>query len=728
MSFTFIIVLIVSLCMPAAALDRESRGVLNSVSNLVATLDGDMEVLRRGLPFDLTATIVFPPIRPHDSIIVRDGTGTGCIKDRSLHHPPLRIGDVIRANGNTGVENKTAVAKCLKLAVVSHTRPSPPATVGFQEFLSGMHDRNVVRVVGVVDDVFRDEIDSDWTFLLLRCGTDTIYAASPSPDINSGDMQPLIGAEVAITGLCAINDNGLRRQIGRLLLIGGRRDIEMLRKPEADPFAAPELGDRRFSHPLDVPMQTRHRASGLVLASWGGQSLLIRRANGMVMRVELADGPPPQYGMTVEVIGFPETDLYRINLTRAVWRPLETDGVTMSNDVPLEICSRDIIARGPERAVVKSELHGQTIRIKGNVRSLPTTGEDGRIYIEDGSVLVPIDASSQRNATEDIEIGCQIEATGTCVMELDNWRPNSAFPQIKGFMVVVRTPEDIRILSRPPWWTTGRLLAVICALFGLLAAIFVWNRMLNRRAERRGRELAEEKVAHVTSDLKVYERTRLAVELHDSLSQNLTGVSLAIRAANRLADSNPDGMRRSLDLAAKTLDSCREELRNCLWDLRNQTLEENDMNEAIHQTLAPHIDGAKLSIRFNVPRERLSDNTTHSILHIIRELASNAIRHGNATEIRIAGAIENGRLLFSVSDNGSGFNPENRPTATDGHFGLQGIQDRVDGLEGDMTIQSTPGKGTKVSISIKATAPPNKSATSTRLNPEPETRNTQCQR
>ena len=705
MSFTFIIVMIVSLCMPAAALDRESRGVLNSVSNLVATLDGDMEVLRRGLPFDLTATIVFPPIRPHDSIIVRDGTGTGCIKDRSLRHPPLRIGDVIRANGNTGVENKTAVAKCLKLEVVSHIRPSPPATVGFQEFLSGVHDRNVVRVVGVVDHVFRDEIHRDWTFLLLRCGTDTIYAASPSPDINSGDLQPLIGAKVSITGLCAMNDNGLRRQIGRLLLIGGRRDIEMLRKPEADPFAAPELGDRRFPHPLDVPMQTRHRASGYVLAAWGEGSFLIRRASGMVMRVELADGPPPQYGMTVEVVGFPETDLYRINLTRAVWRPLATDGVPMSNDVPLEICSRDIIARGPERAVVKSELHGKTIRIKGNVRSLPAVDGNGRIYMEDGDDLVPVDVSAQPESVRTIEVGCQIEVTGTCVMELENWRPNSVFPQIKGFMVVVRKPDDIRILARPPWWTPRRLFAVIGTMLAALFAVFAWNRMLNRRAERRGRELAEEKVAHVTSDLKVYERTRLAVELHDSLSQNLTGVSLAIRAANRLADSDPDGMRRSLGLAAKTLDSCREELRNCLWDLRNQTLEENDMNQAIRQTLAPHVGDAKLSIRFNVPRERLSDNTTHSILHIIRELASNAVRHGNATEMRIAGAIENDRLLFSVSDNGSGFDPENRPTATDGHFGLQGIQDRVDGLEGDMTIQSAPGKGTKVTISLKTTVP-----------------------
>jgi signal transduction histidine kinase len=286
-------------------------------------------------------------------------------------------------------------------------------------------------------------------------------------------------------------------------------------------------------------------------------------------------------------------------------------------------------------------------------------------------------------------------------MESANWHPNAPFPHIERFSIIVRTPDDVEILSYPPWWTTGRLFAVIGALLALLSGIFVWNRMLKRLAERRGLELADEKVAHVTSDLKVYERTRLAVELHDSLSQNLTGVSLAIRAANRLADSDPAAMRQSLNVASNALDSCRDELRNCLWDLRNQTLEESDMNEAIRQTLVPHVGGTKLSIRFNVSRERLSDNTAHGILRIIRELASNAVRHGGATEIRIAGSIEKDRPLFSVSDNGGGFDPQTAPGIRQGHFGLQGIRDRIDGFEGDFVLDSMPGKGTKATIAIR---------------------------
>ena len=87
-----------------------------------------------------------------------------------------------------------------------------------------------------------------------------------------------------------------------------------------------------------------------------------------------------------------------------------------------------------------------------------------------------------------------IEASGICVMESENWHPNRTFPQIMGLMVVVRTPEDVKILSHPPWWTAGRLFAIIGALLGLLFGIFFWNRMLNRIAERRGRELADDAV------------------------------------------------------------------------------------------------------------------------------------------------------------------------------------------------------------------------------------------
>ena len=99
-------------------------------------------------------------------------------------------------------------------------------------------------------------------------------------------------------------------------------------------------------------------------------------------------------------------------------------------------------------------------------------------------------------------------------------------------------------------------------------------------------------------------------------------------------------------------------------------------------------------VRFNVSRRRLKDTTAHAILAIVRELAGNAIRHGAATKVRVAGCMDKGRILLSVRDNGCGFNPASCGGPLQGHFGLEGIRNRLCRLGGEMTIKSEPGKGT----------------------------------
>ena len=159
-------------------------------------------------------------------------------------------------------------------------------------------------------------------------------------------------------------------------------------------------------------------------------------------------------------------------------------------------------------------------------------------------------------------------------------------------------------------------------------------------------------------------------------------------------------MLAHIEVAGKALKSCRDELRNCLWDLRSQALEETDMEKAILKTLQPHVSKSHLSVNFNVPRSRLADNIAHTLLRVIRELVLNAIRHGGATSVNITGRADGDRIICSVTDNGCGFDPRNSPGVLQGHFGLQGIAERVEQLGGDVTIDSAPGSGTKVELEI----------------------------
>ena len=693
---------------PASAASHaptETGAVIRTVATLAQMTDGIAEA---GVSFDITATVTSPVKTSTQAFVAEDSSGSTLFKrNQQRRFPQIRQGDIIRAQGRTQRQLQTnfIYAEIERIEIISHKPQSPPVDIDWTDIRNGKYDNRLVKVKGTVRDAFRDEIDRAWDYIQLQHGQESIFVCLMDNHDKEDDIQRLIGSEATAVGIYTRN-RGMRRMIGNTIYATGWSDFIVTKPAPTNPFDIPDLNEISHSALPNLNTVGRRRTTGEVIAVWNGDRILLRTADDSIVRVDLMDGNPPKYGDFVEVAGRPETDLYRLNLSRGIWRPFNDTGQKRSDEPPVDVTVRNLTMTEAGEPAFQTKYHGRAIRMKGRVISVPPEGGYNRIVMECDKEMVHVDAGSCPDAFKNVEVGCKISTSGTCLMNTGNWHPDAPFPHIEGFSIIVRTPDDVKILAYPPWWTAGRLFAIIGALLGLLSGIFIWNRMLNRLAERRGRELADEKLAHVTSDLKVYERTRLAVELHDSLSQNLTGVSLAIRAANRLADSDSDGMRNSLNVAAKALDSCRDELRNCLWDLRNQTLEETDMNEAIRQTLAPHIgDNTKLSVRFNVSRERLSDNTAHCILRIIRELVSNAVRHGGASAIKIAGSLEKDKLLFSVSDNGCGFDPDSRPNAADGHFGLQGIQDRVDGFEGELSIKSAPDAGAKVTVSIKVNIP-----------------------
>ena len=125
------------------------------------------------------------------------------------------------------------------------------------------------------------------------------------------------------------------------------------------------------------------------------------------------------------------------------------------------------------------------------------------------------------------------------------------------------------------------------------------------------------------------------------------------------------------------------------------------MNAAIIRTLEPHLGNTRLTVRFNVRRATISDNTAHAILRIVRELVSNAIHHGKAKSIRIAGRLDQGRILFSVRDDGCGFDPDSVPGVRQGHFGLAGIRERVRKLNGILSFETAQPHGARITVLLE---------------------------
>ena len=656
-----------------------------------------MEGLR---DFDVSATVSSSVSTNDFTFNVTDGSAFGNIMAWLKRERNYSPGDRVRFRGVVGrFSDGLCHASAGKIDFIDHGPAPQHIDASANDIYSGRLLYAPVRVSGVVADAFRDETAPDFTFLVLAHGDQPIYLASLG--MSDDDLVKLIDASVAIVGHCTgYRGVGPRSKLGYEVYYDGPDAITVLRPAPPDPFAVPALAGDVIGVWRPRPGGSlRRKIHGVVLAAWRGNRFLIRTVGGELSTVELAKQGTPACGAFIEAAGLPETDFYHLNLSRATWR--EAEPFAVSNPPPEAVTAKSLLTDEDGRRKFDVGCHGRVVRLSGTVSNLPgrNLATDDIMLLKCGEFLVSVDASAQPAALDGLVPGCEVEVTGVCVLDTENWRPQSPFPHIRGLSIVIRGEDDIRILSRPSWWTTEHLLAVIGSLLVALLAILAWNVWLRRLVERRGRQLFRAQIAKAESELRVDERTRLAVELHDSISQNLTGVALEINAANRAAE--PDAIRRHLSLAARTLKSCRNELRNCLWDLRNDALGERDMSEAIRQTLAPQIGDARLIVRFNVPRARFTDNTAHAILRIIREFTVNAVRHGGATEIRVAGSEDEGWLRFSVRDNGRGFDPAAIPGISEGHFGLQGVRERIKGFAGTLEIDSAPGRGTRIAVILQ---------------------------
>lgn len=660
-----------------------------------------------GRPYDLTVSLIHVRRTPQTiAWAVRDESGAAILTE-STRSPTLHtgaVGDQMHISGETihmtSATARNIVSTLTRAAhLIGHTTPDPVPEVLAQDILAGRYDCQPVRVTGTIRDAFETEDNPHWEILVLVCNGEVLTVSLPHDGLSTTVFADLIGATISLTALVVPSDNSPRRQLGRILTAAGPGDITILNEAtetRVTPDVESIAGNLR---PAEIAALDRHRAVGRVLATWQDDTFLLRTATRRLVRVELARGELPPVGSTVEAVGFPESDLYRVNLARARWMPTEAD--IPNDEQPLTIKSDDIVTTQNGRTLFRPERHGQLVRLNGIIRSLPDVSGNGtRLQVDCDGLTLPVEGAAAREILNTLEIGTRLRLTAICVLESENWRPNAVFPRIRTATLVLRSPRDLEILARPSRFTAARLLAALGVVSAVLLIILVWNFALRRQSERRARKLTQEAIARAESDLKVEERTRLAVELHDSVAQNLTGVAMELEAARQYEATAPDELCRHLDVAWNTLRSCRGELRNCLWDLRSRALEEADMNESIRRMLLPNVKGLVLKIRFAIPRDVLSDNTAHAVLRIIRELTVNGMRHGHATEVAIAGTFERDELSFSVRDNGSGFNPDTAPGATLGHFGLEGIRERVRALGGTFEIVSTPGLGTKATVRI----------------------------
>ena len=672
------------------AVHVEAASVLDSAGAVAQSVVGG----RTNCTFRLCGRIAYARNSTDDShriFAVEDASGAVIVYCRAEDDTVRRIspGDTacfvgaIRTN-----DHGKGMARCASCRLIAHGEPPPPTDATISELLDGKFDFRLTRITGTLRDATFSETFPGWIILVICGKRERIFVSAQGNDATLERFRQLIGSRVSATGICTPFDTSARRKVGRTFKVARADDVSEIKSTAEGRVRIPDISEIQSTRESEISSFGYHKAVGRVIASWQRRKALIRTVNGNLAELEFAKPPLPRHGETICAIGLPESDLYRINLVNASWESIAPPTPDMQPPTPTS--PGEIIQMQNGHELVRSSFHGLTISMDGIVRSVSLT-DSKQLHFECDNQLIMADISAIEDLPDGLVVGSRVRVSGTCILEHGERKSPSSFPQLKDFIIVPRESADIIVLERPPWWTPGRLMIVIGGLLAVILGIVVRNKLQKRKAAM---------LARLSTELKVEERTRLAVELHDSLAQNLTGVSLEIDTATKVADEDSAAMKEHLGIATRTLKSCRDELRNCLWDLRNRALEEGSMDDAIRQTLAPHVAGVDVAIRFSVPRERISDNTAHAILRIVRELCTNAIRHGHATKIWIAGSIDGDKMRFSVRDNGCGFDPATAPGFAEGHYGLVGISERVETFEGIFDIVSSPGNGCKATITF----------------------------
>lgn len=549
-----------------------------------------------------------------------------------------------------------------------------------------------VVIDGVVKSVRHDDLDIDWYRAELETPSNTLKVAIAASAMPYEKLYATIDAKVRIAGRMWKYANVFH---SRYNMVETENPFEILEPPPKDPFAAVLFKDRQ-----STPTGHRQRFSGIAIATCNSK-VYIKKDYRNLIEAFLAKGQPvPSIGSAVTVVGFPvrvmRRYIFRESLLRIDAPPIPSDTQEIT-----DVDAEELFTISNNAPKVSWLFNGKVIRIKGAATSGYSKEIDSMI-LKCGKRTIRINMDFPGGYKNNIALGSKIEVTGMCLHDFDDHPLDTIIPRFRGIVVLPRSADDIRILAAPSWWTPARFAIITALLVLIIVVILIHNRILKALASRKGRELYDTQIDHAKAELKVEERTRLAVEIHDSMSQMLTGTALQIDAAMRIGDKGFDAAKGYLHNARQMLASCRHELRCCLWDLRSRTFEEKNMAEAVERTIANHLGQTASTVRFNVPREALSDSDAHVVLRIIRELTVNAIRHGHASYVKIAGELKDGFIKFSVRDDGCGFDPETANGPEQGHFGIQGIRERVTAINGSIDIRSVPGKGTRITVSIPA--------------------------
>lgn len=196
------------------------------------------------------------------------------------------------------------------------------------------------------------------------------------------------------------------------------------------------------------------------------------------------------------------------------------------------------------------------------------------------------------------------------------------------------------------------------------------------------------------------ERSRLAHELHDAVSQKLFSLRLTAQAAAALVDRHPARAKEELQQVAELAAEAADELRAAVVELRPAALDEDGLINTL-RTQVQVLDRAHTArVTFDTcGLKALPAAQEEALLRVAQEALHNALRHSGAERVDVSLTRRGPGAALSVTDNGKGFDPRTVRRAGR-HLGLVSMRDRASGVGGRLRVNSAPGRGTTIEMEV----------------------------
>ncbi len=260
-----------------------------------------------------------------------------------------------------------------------------------------------------------------------------------------------------------------------------------------------------------------------------------------------------------------------------------------------------------------------------------------------------------------------------------------------------------RLEGKPPFKQSDvDFLVTLCGQ----AAIAIANARLFESVQRKQDEVQRllKRVLSTTES----ERLRLSLELHDGPVQSIVAAEYSAEAcAGMIRKGQLSAAESKMNTIRQMLAESVRDLRRIVRDLHPPTLGRSGLVSAVQEYMSNLERDNKISCHLDVRDmvENIDPGAERALYYVVREALTNVRKHAEASEVRVTMAVRNNDLTIEIADNGKGFNFQEKYSETDlEHVGLRSMIERAKLLNGNVTIESASGKGTRTTLTVPISA------------------------